>query len=102
MQQSSTSQTSQPDASLAVQADSHRNTSDRESSQETAVIKRIRFAFSTNPKVRAFSAGLQVSLEGSRIVLQGQAPSEADRQSLTALIRQAGVLGQICNHVLVG
>lgn len=102
MQQTSSSQTSQQGTTFSVKSDSPPDTSSRLSAQDSDVIKRIRFAFSTNPKVSAFSAGLQVSIEGSRIVLQGQAPSDADRQTLILVIRQAGVLGQICNNVLVG
>ncbi len=45
---------------------------------------------------------LQISLEGSRIVLRGQLPSAALKQALVPAIRQAGVLGQVCNCVEIG
>lgn len=45
---------------------------------------------------------VEISLEGSRIVLRGHLPSVALKQALVPAIRQAGVLGQVCNCVEIG
>lgn len=42
---------------------------------------------------------IEISVEGPRIVLRGHLPSVALKQALVPAIRQAGVLGQVCNFV---
>ncbi|MCO8125547.1 hypothetical protein NHH03_27660 [Stieleria sp. TO1_6] len=63
------------------------------------MIRRIDSVLITHPELSDHRDDIEISLEGSRIVLRGQLPSVALKQALVPAIRQAGVLGQICNCV---
>ena len=63
------------------------------------MIQRIDSVLCAHHDLRQHRLDLQISLEGSRIVLRGQLPSVALKQALIPAIRQAGVLGQVCNCV---
>ncbi|OYP37991.1 hypothetical protein CGZ80_03730 [Rhodopirellula sp. MGV] len=56
---------------------------------------------SNHRELAPYRTGLDITLEGSRIVVRGQLPTAALRQALVPAIRQAGVLGQVCNCVEV-
>ena len=73
--------------------------------QETRVssmIRRIDSVLCAHHDLCGHRANLQISMEGARIVLRGNLPSVALKQALVPAIRQAGVLGQVCNCVEIG
>lgn len=45
---------------------------------------------------------LEISLEGSRVTIEGHLPNASLNEALVPAIRQAGVLGQIQNRVQIG
>ncbi|MDM4018632.1 hypothetical protein [Roseiconus lacunae] len=64
-------------------------------------IHRIDSVLSNHRELAEFRMELDITMEGSRIVLRGQLPTVALKQALVPAIRQAGVLGQVCNCVEV-
>lgn len=52
--------------------------------------------------LRSYRPELEVTIEGTRIVLKGHLPTESHRQALVLAVRQAGALCQICNLVTTG
>lgn len=71
-------------------------------SRSARTIQRIDSVLCAHHDLCDHRVDLQISLEGSRIVLRGHLPSVALKQALVPAIRQAGVLGQICNCVEIG
>ncbi|MCC9602378.1 hypothetical protein LOC67_17650 [Stieleria sp. JC731] len=65
------------------------------------MICRIDSVLSNHRDLAQYRMGLDITLEGSRIVVRGHLPSVALKQALLPAIRQAGVLGQVCNCVEV-
>lgn len=70
--------------------------------QNQHTIDRIDTVLQANPELLDHLGNLEISMEGSRIVLRGHLPSVALKQALVPAIRQAGVLGQVCNCVEIG
>ncbi|MDV6030244.1 hypothetical protein [Stieleria magnilauensis] len=68
-------------------------------SRITNLIQRIDSVLCAHHELCNHLADLKISMEGSRIVLRGHLPSVALKQALVPAIRQAGVLGQVCNCV---
>ena len=68
-------------------------------SRVARMIRRIEAVLCAHRDLGDHHAGLEISMEGSRIVLRGHLPSVALKQALVPAIRQAGVLGQVCNCV---
>lgn len=66
------------------------------------IIRRIDSVLCAHHDLCSHRADLQISMEGARIVLRGHLPSVALKQALVPAIRQAGVLGQVCNCVEIG
>ena len=66
------------------------------------LIRRIDFVLCAHHDLCNHRADLEISMEGSRIVLRGHLPTVALKQALLPVIRQAGVLGQVCNCVEIG
>ncbi|QEF97352.1 hypothetical protein Mal15_13920 [Stieleria maiorica] len=77
-------------------------TSQLSDSRFTRLIQRIDSVLCAHHELCDHLANLEISMEGSRIVLRGQLPSVALKQALVPAIRQAGVLGQVCNCVEIG
>ncbi|WP_182869079.1 hypothetical protein [Stieleria mannarensis] len=77
-------------------------TSQLSDSRFTHLIQRIDSVLCSHHELCDHLANLEISMEGSRIVLRGQLPSVALKQALVPAIRQAGVLGQVCNCVEIG
>lgn len=70
-------------------------------SRAARTIRRIESILDAHETLAAHSTELSVSVEGPRIVLRGHLPSVDLKQALVPAIRQAGVLGQVCNCVEV-
>jgi hypothetical protein len=66
------------------------------------MIERIHPVLDAHQELSAHLESIQITVEGSRIVLRGHLPTVALKQALVPAIRQAGVLGQICNCVEIG
>ena len=66
------------------------------------MIRRIDTVLCAHHDLCNHRADLEISMEGSRIVLRGHLPSVALKQALLPAIRQAGVLSQVCNCVEIG
>ena len=71
-------------------------------SRGAQIIRRIDTVLCAHHDLAGHRADLEISMEGSRIVLRGLLPSVALKQALLPAIRQAGVLSQVCNCVEVG
>lgn len=71
-------------------------------SRVSRMIRRIDSVLCSNHDLCNHRANLEISMEGARIVLRGHLPSVALKQALVPAIRQAGVLGQVCNCVEIG
>ncbi len=65
------------------------------------MIENIRTVFRVHDRLSGYASAVQVSIENAAIVLRGQLPSADLRSDLVPAIRQAGVLGQVSNHVMV-
>lgn len=63
------------------------------------MIRRIDSVLCAHHDLCEYRDELEIAIEGSRIVLRGHLPSLALKQALVPAIRQAGVLGQVCNWV---
>ena len=63
---------------------------------------RIDSVLQAHHQLSKYRNGLSITIEGTRIVVRGQLPSVALKQAVVPAIRQAGVLGQICNCVEIG
>ncbi|KAA5541364.1 hypothetical protein FYK55_17485 [Roseiconus nitratireducens] len=70
-------------------------------SRESRTIRRIDSVLEAHHELSPYRPSLQISIEGARIVLRGHLPTTSLRQALVPAIRQAGVLGEICNCVEV-
>ncbi|TWU47956.1 hypothetical protein [Rubripirellula reticaptiva] len=57
----------------------------------------LRFDRNLGPHV----AGLNISFDASRLILDGDLPTAAMIDELVPAIRRAGVLNQVCNNVRV-
>ncbi|TWT98431.1 hypothetical protein [Stieleria varia] len=71
------------------------------STREANLILRIQSVLEAHAQLSPYHLGLDVTMEGPRVVLRGVLPSAALKQALVPAIRQAGVLGQVCNCVEV-
>ena len=71
-------------------------------SRGARMIRRIDAVLCAHHDLCNHRVDLKISMEGSRIVLRGHLPSVALKQALLPAIRQAGVLGQVCNCVEIG
>jgi hypothetical protein len=71
-------------------------------SRGACIIRRIDSVLGTHQELSQYRVDLDISMEGSRIVLRGHLPTVALKQALVPAIRQAGVLSQICNCVEIG
>ena len=70
-------------------------------SRDRRIVENIRTMLQTSPTLRQHATLLEVSIENSAIVIRGNLPSAAMKAELVPAIRQAGVLSQINNCVLV-
>lgn len=66
------------------------------------MIRRIDTVLCAHHELSHHRTDLEISMEGSRIVLRGQLPTVALKQALLPAIRRAGVLSQVCNCVEIG
>ncbi len=71
-------------------------------SRVSSMIRRIDSVLCAHHDLCSHRANLEISMEGTRIVLRGHLPTVALKQALVPAIRQAGVLGQVCNCVEIG
>ena len=69
--------------------------------RDRRIVENIRTMLQTSPTLREHAPLLEVSIEHSAIVVRGNLPSAAMKAELVTVIRQAGVLSQINNCVLV-
>ena len=70
-------------------------------SRDRRIIHKIQRMFQVNCDLKAYVTGLDISIENSTIVLRGKLPTGALKDELIPAVRQAGVLSQINNCVLV-
>lgn len=71
-------------------------------SRVSSMIRRIDSVLCAHHDLCDHRVNLEISMEGTRIVLRGHLPTVALKQALVPAIRQAGVLGQVCNCVEIG
>ncbi len=57
--------------------------------------------FQTHHELRKHTESLQISVENTAVVLRGELPSRWLKEQLIPVIRQAGVLCQVCDRVRV-
>ncbi len=76
-------------------------TSQKLSTRDANLILRIQSVLEAHASLAPYHLGLDVTMEGPRVVLRGVLPSASLKQALIPAIRQAGVLGQVCNCVEV-
>jgi len=70
-------------------------------SRDRRIVENIRTMLQASPTLRQHASLLEVSIERSAIVIRGNLPSAAMKAEVVPVIRQAGVLSQINNCVLV-
>ncbi len=70
-------------------------------SRDRRIVENIRTMLQANPMLRQYASLLEVSIEHSAIVVRGNLPTDAINAELIPVIRQAGVLSQVNNCVLV-
>ncbi len=71
------------------------------SGPEAQLIERIRSVFLGNEQINRYCESVQVSVENTAIILNGNLPTADLKQQLIPAIRQAGILWQVCNLVRV-
>ena len=71
-------------------------------SRGARMIRRIESVLCAHHDLCDHRVDLEISMEGSRIVLRGHLPTVGLKQALVPAVRQAGVLGQVCNCVEIG
>ena len=70
-------------------------------SRDSRTIDCIESMFRVHLALCDYAAGLKVSIEDAAIVIRGKLPSTALKEQLIPAVRQAGVLGRVCDNVVV-
>ena len=70
--------------------------------REFQTIRRIDSVLDADKDLESHRMDIRITIENAQIMLRGHLPTPAMRQKLVQVIRQAGVMGQICNCVQTG
>ncbi len=70
-------------------------------SRDRRLVENIRFVFQANPRLHAYSAAVQVSIENASVVLRGELPRADLKELLVPAVRQAGVLYRVTDCVRI-